>query len=132
MKLTVNNKAVETQAANLQQLADELALPAQGVAMAVNNRMVGVVVEVAVGQAQSHSPDRQSMGTAFAARGVLVKFRVRYFRICARKRLFVAAAKDHSARRVIAHDTAVEFYIVPKNVGAKLAAAKHAAAYLEV
>lgn len=40
MKLTVNNKAVETQAANLQQLADELALPAQGVAMAVNNRMV--------------------------------------------------------------------------------------------
>lgn len=40
MKLTVNNKAVETQAANLQQLADELVLPAQGVAMAVNNRMV--------------------------------------------------------------------------------------------
>lgn len=40
MKLTVNNKAVETQAANLQQLADELALPVQGVAMAVNNRMV--------------------------------------------------------------------------------------------
>ena len=40
MKLTVNNKAVETQAANLQQPADELALPAQGVAMAVNNRMV--------------------------------------------------------------------------------------------
>lgn len=40
MKLTVNNKAVETQAANLQQLADELSLPAQGVAMAVNNRMV--------------------------------------------------------------------------------------------
>lgn len=40
MKLTVNNKAVETQAVNLQQLADELVLPAQGVAMAVNNRMV--------------------------------------------------------------------------------------------
>lgn len=40
MKLTVNNKAVETQAANLQQLADELVLPAQGVAMAVNNCMV--------------------------------------------------------------------------------------------
>ena len=40
MKVTVNNKEVETQAANLQQLTEELALPAQGVALAVNNRMV--------------------------------------------------------------------------------------------
>lgn len=40
MKLTVNNKEVDTQATHLLQLAEELSLPAQGIAMAVNNRMV--------------------------------------------------------------------------------------------
>ncbi len=40
MKLTVNNKEVDSTAQTLLQLSDELALPAQGVAVAVNNRMV--------------------------------------------------------------------------------------------
>lgn len=40
MKVFVNNKEVETQAENLLKLTVELALPAQGVAVAVNNRMV--------------------------------------------------------------------------------------------
>lgn len=40
MKITVNGKEVETQAVTLSQLTEELALPAQGVAVAVNNRMV--------------------------------------------------------------------------------------------
>ena len=40
MRLTVNGKEVETQASTLQQLADELALPPQGVALAIDNRMV--------------------------------------------------------------------------------------------
>ena len=40
MKLTVNNKEVETEASTLAQLAQQLGLPPQGVAMAVNNRMI--------------------------------------------------------------------------------------------
>ncbi|MGN0048271.1 MAG: sulfur carrier protein ThiS [Bacteroides sp.] len=40
MKLTVNNKEVETEASTLTQLAQQLGLPPQGVAMAVNNRMI--------------------------------------------------------------------------------------------
>lgn len=40
MKVSVNNKEVETQAVNLLQLAEELSLPAQGVAVAINNRMI--------------------------------------------------------------------------------------------
>lgn len=40
MKITVNNKEVDTQAANLLQLTEELALPAQGVAVAISNRMI--------------------------------------------------------------------------------------------
>lgn len=40
MNVNVNNKDVETQAATLLQLTEEMALPAQGVAVAVNNRMV--------------------------------------------------------------------------------------------
>ena len=40
MKLSVNSKEKETRAATLQELAQELALPAQGVAVAVDNRMV--------------------------------------------------------------------------------------------
>ncbi len=40
MTIQINNKATETQAQNLQALADELALPEKGVAMAVANKMV--------------------------------------------------------------------------------------------
>lgn len=40
MKVTVNSKLTETKAENLARLAEELALPATGVAMAINNRMV--------------------------------------------------------------------------------------------
>ncbi len=40
MKLTVNNREVETQATHLLQLSQELALPEKGVAVAVNNRMI--------------------------------------------------------------------------------------------
>lgn len=40
MNITVNNKAKETQASNLLQLTEELSLPAQGVALAVNNRII--------------------------------------------------------------------------------------------
>lgn len=40
MKVTVNNQIVETQAENLQQLTEQLALPAAGVAVAVSNRMI--------------------------------------------------------------------------------------------
>lgn len=40
MKVLVNSKERDTAAATLLQLAQELALPAQGVAMAVNNRMI--------------------------------------------------------------------------------------------
>lgn len=40
MKISVNNKEVETGATTLTQLAEELLLPEQGVAMAVNNRMI--------------------------------------------------------------------------------------------
>lgn len=40
MKIKVNNKEVETAASSIAALVDELALPAQGVAVAVDNRMV--------------------------------------------------------------------------------------------
>lgn len=40
MKVLVNNKEVETGATTLTQLAEELALPAQGIAIAVSNRMI--------------------------------------------------------------------------------------------
>lgn len=40
MKVSVNNKDVETGATTLSQLTEELSLPAQGIAIAVNNRMV--------------------------------------------------------------------------------------------
>ena len=40
MKVTVNNQIVETLAENLQQLTEQLTLPAAGVAVAVNNRMI--------------------------------------------------------------------------------------------
>ena len=40
MTVTVNNRQVDTCAAYLNQLADELNLPAQGVAVAVNNRLI--------------------------------------------------------------------------------------------
>ena len=41
MRIKVNNKEMELpEASSLQQVADTLALPARGVAMAVNNRMV--------------------------------------------------------------------------------------------
>lgn len=39
MKVNINNKASETQAQNLQELAAELALPEKGVAIAVSNKM---------------------------------------------------------------------------------------------
>lgn len=40
MKVQVNNKEVETHSTTLLQLTQELNLPAQGIAVAVNNRMV--------------------------------------------------------------------------------------------
>ena len=40
MKVLINNKEVETAAVTLLQLTNELSLPAQGVAVAVDNRMV--------------------------------------------------------------------------------------------
>lgn len=40
MKVSVNNKEVETGATTLSQLTEELSLPVQGIAIAVNNRMV--------------------------------------------------------------------------------------------
>lgn len=40
MKVSVNNKEVETGATTLSQLTEELSLPAQGIAVAVNNRMI--------------------------------------------------------------------------------------------
>lgn len=40
MKLSVNNRDMEVQAATLLQLSEELELPQQGVAVAVNNKMV--------------------------------------------------------------------------------------------
>ena len=40
MKIIINNKEAETKAANLSELAAELALPAKGVAVAVSNKMV--------------------------------------------------------------------------------------------
>ncbi len=40
MKININNKEVETGATLLLQLTQELALPAKGVAVAVNNRMI--------------------------------------------------------------------------------------------
>ena len=40
MKISINNKEVETGATFLISLTEELALPARGVAIAVNNRMI--------------------------------------------------------------------------------------------
>ena len=40
MKLIVNNKEVETTATHLLQFANELELPEQGVALAVDQRMI--------------------------------------------------------------------------------------------
>ncbi len=40
MKISVNNKEVETAAVSLSKLIEELSLPLQGVAVAVENRLV--------------------------------------------------------------------------------------------
>lgn len=40
MKVNINNKETETQALNVKQLAEELNLPATGVAIAISNSMV--------------------------------------------------------------------------------------------
>ena len=40
MKVNINNKETETQALNVKQLAEELTLPAKGVAIAISNSMV--------------------------------------------------------------------------------------------
>lgn len=40
MTIQINNKATETNAQNLQELANELALPEKGVAVAVANKMI--------------------------------------------------------------------------------------------
>ena len=40
MKVLINNKATETMAQNIAELADELKLPEAGVAMATNSQMV--------------------------------------------------------------------------------------------
>lgn len=40
MKILINNEQTETMSANVQALANELALPERGVALAVNNKIV--------------------------------------------------------------------------------------------
>ena len=40
MNITVNNKVTCTSASTLAQLAEELTLPAAGVAVAINNKMI--------------------------------------------------------------------------------------------
>ena len=40
MKLFLNNKELQTEAGTLRQLAEEVALPEKGVAVAVNNKLV--------------------------------------------------------------------------------------------
>ena len=40
MKVTINNKESDTSALNVRQLAEELHLPATGVAVAINNEIV--------------------------------------------------------------------------------------------
>ena len=40
MKVIINNQPKDTNASSLQELANELALPGQGVAVAVNNEMI--------------------------------------------------------------------------------------------
>lgn len=40
MQVVINNKTTDTQAQNLQELANELNLPAKGVAVAIANKMV--------------------------------------------------------------------------------------------
>ena len=40
MKVNINNKETETPALNVKQLAEELNLPAKGVAIAISNSMV--------------------------------------------------------------------------------------------
>lgn len=40
MNITLNDKSHQTNAANLQQLAEELALPASGVAIALNSELI--------------------------------------------------------------------------------------------
>lgn len=40
MKIKVNNKPVETEAATLKELAEQLGLPEKGVAAAVDNKMI--------------------------------------------------------------------------------------------
>ncbi|HIY89127.1 MAG TPA: sulfur carrier protein ThiS [Candidatus Bacteroides pullicola] len=40
MKITINNKEMDTASPTLLRLAEELTLPASGVAMALNNRMI--------------------------------------------------------------------------------------------
>lgn len=40
MKVIINSKEVETNSTTLSQLVEELSLPMQGIAIAVNNRMI--------------------------------------------------------------------------------------------
>ena len=40
MKVTINNKETETQAKTIRELAQELDLPATGVAVAISNEMI--------------------------------------------------------------------------------------------
>ncbi len=40
MKVNINNKETETQALTVRQLAEEMSLPAAGVAIAISNKMV--------------------------------------------------------------------------------------------
>lgn len=40
MKVIINNQETETTAANVAQLASELALPDKGIAIAVNNKLI--------------------------------------------------------------------------------------------
>ena len=44
MKVLINNKEVETEAVTLLQLTNELSLPAQGVAVAVDTEAISIAI----------------------------------------------------------------------------------------
>lgn len=57
MKVTINNKETETQAKTIRELAQELDLPATGVAVAISNEMVPLMN----GKTQSSQKEQTSL-----------------------------------------------------------------------
>ena len=54
MKISVNNKEVETAAVSISALVEELSLPLQGIAVAVENRLVPRTAWLCVGRGDEH------------------------------------------------------------------------------